>query len=152
VNLEDPTPPEKQPSTLHTVVRALDKFPGGFEVRAKSEKSKILTMANERMLLANLLGWLRHSFIWSETPTDVISVTLQKYDPDVIVGHEFLGVTLDVLLHRLRELKVDHWSRIGRFRRTKWPVVGKQGTNIKFMNGRILCDMASDGAKVCLIW
>jgi len=79
---------------------------------------------------------------------DTLSVTLHKADPDVIVGHEFLGVSLDVLLHRMRDLKVDHWSRIGRFRRSRWPVIGKQGSNLKFLNGRLMCDLASDGAKV----
>jgi DNA polymerase alpha subunit A len=59
-----------------------------------------------------------------------------------------LGVSLDVLLHRMRDLKVDHWSRIGRFRRSRWPSIGKQGSNLKFINGRMLCDLASDGAKV----
>ncbi|KAG9097044.1 DNA-directed DNA polymerase alpha catalytic subunit pol1 [Ceratobasidium sp. UAMH 11750] len=127
--IDDATPPEKQPSFSHTVVRPLGKFPAGFEAKAKSEKSKIMTMANEKMLLNNLLA------------------TLHKYDPDVIVGHEFLGFTLDVLLQRLRELKVDHWSRLGRFRRGRWMNIGRQGMNIKFMQGRLLCDLASDGAK-----
>ena len=75
-------------------------------------------------------------------------VTLHKADPDVIVGHEFLGVSLDVLLHRLREFKTEHWSRIGRFRQSKWPNIGRQGTNLRFLSGRLLCDLASDGAKV----
>ena len=79
-------------------------------------------------------------------------MTLHKADPDVIVGHEFLGVSLDVLLHRMRELKADHWSRIGRFRRSKWPNIGRQGTNLRFLSGRLLCDLASDGAKVCIFW
>lgn len=74
---------------------------------------------------------------------------LYKADPDVIVGHEFVGSSLDVLLHRMRELKADHWSRIGRFRRSKWQNIGRQGTNLKFINGRLVCDLASDGAKAC---
>ena len=74
-------------------------------------------------------------------------VTLHKADPDVIVGHEFLGVSLDVLLHRMRELKAEHWSRIGRFRHSKWPNIGRQGTNLRFLSGRLMCDLASDGAK-----
>jgi DNA polymerase alpha subunit A len=72
---------------------------------------------------------------------------IHKADPDVIVGHDFLSVSLDILLNRMRELKTDHWSRIGRFRRSKWPNIGRQGTNMKFLNGRMLCDLASDGAK-----
>lgn len=74
--------------------------------------------------------------------------TIYRADPDVIVGHDFLGVSLDVLLHRMKELKADHWSRLGRFRRSKWPSIGKQGSNIRFLAGRLLCDRASDGAKV----
>lgn len=73
---------------------------------------------------------------------------IQKHDPDVILGHEFLGVSLDVLLYRMKELKADHWSRISRFKRKAWPSIGRQGTNLKFLNGRLLCDLASDGAKV----
>ncbi|KAH9072265.1 DNA polymerase alpha catalytic subunit [Lactarius deliciosus] len=113
--LDDPTPPEALPCTVHTLVRPLGRFPPGFEAT--------------RMLLNSLL------------------VTLHKADPDVIVGHDFLGVSLDILLHRMRESKADHWSRIGRFRRSKWPGIGRQGTNLRFLNGRLLCDLASDGAK-----
>ncbi|QRW17152.1 DNA polymerase family B [Rhizoctonia solani] len=47
----------------------------------------------------------------------------------------------------MRELKLEHWSRLGRFRRSKWMNIGKQGSNIRFMQGRLLCDLASDGAK-----
>lgn len=75
-------------------------------------------------------------------------MTIYKADPDVIIGFEFLGVSLDVLLNRMRDLKADHWSRLGRFRRSKFPIIGRQGTNIKFLDGRLLCDLTSDGAKV----
>ncbi|KAG5643370.1 hypothetical protein DXG03_001018 [Asterophora parasitica] len=130
VAIDDPTPPEKLPCTVHTFVRPLDRFPPNFEAQAKANgKGVISPMKNERMLLSSLL------------------MTIYKADPDVIVGHEFLGVSLDVLLHRMRDLKVDYWSRIGRFRRARWPNIGKQGSNLKFLNGRMLCDLASDGAK-----
>jgi DNA polymerase alpha subunit A len=39
-------------------------------------------------------------------------------DPDLIVGHNFVGFHLDVLLHRMRAQNVDHWSRLGRLRRS----------------------------------
>jgi len=76
------------------------------------------------------------------------AVLIQRYDADVILGHEFLGVSLDLLLHRMHEQKVDHWSRISRFKKNAWMHIGKQGTNIKFLQGRLLCDLTSDGAKV----
>ncbi|KAG8907664.1 DNA-directed DNA polymerase alpha catalytic subunit pol1 [Tulasnella sp. 403] len=129
INPDDPTPPEELPQYVHTVVRCLDKFPGKFEEKARGERSIVHTMKNERALLSSLL------------------TVMKKRDPDVIVGHEFLGVSLDILLHRLKQLKVEPWSSIGRFRRTKWPTIGKQGTNIKFVQGRLLCDLASDAAK-----
>ena len=74
-------------------------------------------------------------------------MTIQKSDPDVIVGHEFLGVSLEVLLGRMRDLRADHWSRIGRFRRTRMNL-GRPGTNLRLLYGRLVCDLASDGAKV----
>ncbi len=74
--------------------------------------------------------------------------TIHKADPDVIVGHDFVGVSLDVLLRRMKDLKADHWSRVGRFRRSKWPNIGRQGMNLKFLNGRLMCDLGSDSAKV----
>ncbi|KAF7983750.1 hypothetical protein HWV62_19727 [Athelia sp. TMB] len=130
IQIEDTTPPDKLPCSVHTFVRPLDRFPTNFEMHAKKNSKGIISpMANERMLLNNLL------------------ITIYKADPDVIVGHEFLGVSLDVLLYRMKELKAEHWSRIGRFRRAKWPNIGKQGSNLKFLNGRMLCDLASDGAK-----
>jgi DNA polymerase alpha subunit A len=73
---------------------------------------------------------------------------IQRFDPDVIVGHEFSTVMLDVILHRLRDLKADHYSRIGRFRRLKWPNL-KAGMNTGLLSGRLICDLASDGSKVC---
>ena len=75
-------------------------------------------------------------------------VTIYKADPDILIGHDFLGVSLDVLLSRMKDVKADHWSRLGRFRRAKWIPIGRQGTNIKFLAGRMLCDLASDGARV----
>lgn len=130
LNIDDPTPPDNLPCTVQTFIRPLDQFPANFEARAKADGQCLTSPAkNERMLLNGLL------------------VSIFKADPDVFVGHEFLSVSLDVLLHRMRDLKTDHWSRLGRFRRSKWPFIGRQGTNIKFLAGRMLCDLASDGAK-----
>ena len=52
-------------------------------------------------------------------------------------------MSLDAILDQMRDLKVDHWSQLGRFRRS----------NIKFLNGRLLCDsdLASEGARVSFI-
>ncbi|KAF7289426.1 DNA polymerase [Mycena chlorophos] len=128
--IDDPRPPEKIPCTSQTFVRPLEQFPAKFEAQAKATPAEGITaMKNERVLLNGLM------------------TALYRADPDIIVGHDFLGISLDVLLKRMKALKVDHWSRIGRFRRSRWPSIGKQGTNLRFLAGRLLCDLASDGAK-----
>ncbi|KAG8901757.1 DNA-directed DNA polymerase alpha catalytic subunit pol1 [Tulasnella sp. 408] len=129
MNIEDPTPPEKQESSAHIVVRCLDKYPAQFEETARRQKPVINAVKNEKALLSSLL------------------TVIKTRDPDVIVGHEFLGVYLDVILMRLKQQKVEPWSCIGRFRRSKWPLIGRQGSNIRFLQGRLLCDLASDAAK-----
>lgn len=130
VQLDDPTPPEQLKCTVHTLVRPLGRFPPNFEAQARANgRSVISPMQNERMLLNNLL------------------ITIYKTDPDVLIGHDFLGVSLDVLLNRMKDNKAEHWSRLGRFRRSKWIPIGRQGTNIRFLAGRLLCDLASDGAR-----
>jgi DNA polymerase alpha subunit A len=73
---------------------------------------------------------------------------IQRSDPDVIVGHEFLGTTLEVFLQRMKELKADHWSRIGRFRRVSLKIGRMWYSNTKFLAGRLISDLSSDGAKV----
>ncbi|SPO47594.1 related to POL1 - DNA-directed DNA polymerase alpha, 180 KD subunit [Moesziomyces antarcticus] len=127
--IEDPTPPEQLPCSVFTAVRPLGSmFPPGFEAEARKGKIKVHTLKYERMLLNALLAQIHNA------------------DPDVIVGHEFNGVSLDVLLHRMKDLRADHWSRVGRFRRPKWPKL-KQGMNLKILAGRLVCDLASDNGK-----
>ena len=106
-------------------------------------------MQSERVLLNNLLGESLASSSRLFTKSYALVATVRKADPDVIVGHDFVGNSLDVLLSRMRDLKADQFSRIGRFKReSKWLSTGKQGTNLKFMKGRLMCDLASDSAKV----
>jgi DNA polymerase alpha subunit A len=152
VNIDDPTPPDKLPCAVQTFVRPLDQFPPNFEARAKANGNGTISPAkNERMLLNTLLSEIISHILAFKLINFLLSkVSIFKADPDVIVGHEFLSVSLDVLLHRMRELKADHWSRLGRFRRSKWPSIGRQGTNMRFLNGRLVCDLAGESAKVDL--
>jgi DNA polymerase alpha subunit A len=62
--------------------------------------------------------------------------TLHKADPDIIVGHDFLGVSLDVLLHRVRDRKADHWFRIGRFRHSSHSLF----TSAFMIASKVMCD------------
>ncbi|ORX36128.1 hypothetical protein BD324DRAFT_642777 [Kockovaella imperatae] len=127
-NIDDPTPPDKQPSRVNTIIRPIEKFPPGLEARAKAERSPFQTVKAERALLNALLA------------------TIHRYDPDVIVGHNFLGNTFEAMLYRMKELKADQWSRIGRFRRKNF-TISKAGTNVRLMAGRLVADLSSDAAK-----
>ncbi|WVQ83810.1 hypothetical protein IAT38_005954 [Cryptococcus sp. DSM 104549] len=128
-NIDDPADPEHLPSHPTTVVRPIESFPPGFEQRAKKHTQPFQTVKAERALLNSLLA------------------TLQRQDPDVIVGHNFLGNGLEALLYRMKELKVDHWSRLGRFRRNAAPKIGRAGTNARLLAGRLVADLSSDAAK-----
>ncbi len=100
---------------------------------AKRTKSNVLSaQADERGLLSILLA------------------RLSQIDADVICGHNVAGFDVDVLLNRLRENKVAHWSRIGRLKRTRFPNLsgGNQGSfgggasigALSCMSGRLLAD------------
>ena len=73
---------------------------------------------------------------------------MQKHDPDIIVGHNFVGFGLDILLHRMKHNKIESWSRMGRLNRSVWPKLqsGAGGTGEstfeerKVMSGRLVCD------------
>ncbi|WWC67483.1 uncharacterized protein I206_101391 [Kwoniella pini CBS 10737] len=127
-NIEDPTPPDQLRSSLNTIIRPIEKFPPGLEQRGKTDKSPFQTVKAERALLNSLLA------------------TIQRFDPDVLVGHNFLGNTFEALLYRLKELKADHWSRIGRFRRKGFNI-SKGGSNHRLLAGRLVADLSSDAVK-----
>lgn len=131
-NIDDPTPPEKIYHTPYTIVRPLgDKFPPNFEQRCRNER-QMATARGEREMLNYVLN------------------IFTKTDPDVIVGHEFFGATFEVLLQRMKELKVDHWSRIGRFRRKNLTIAKHWNNNTKLAAGRLIADLSGDGAKVSI--
>ncbi|CAL1297484.1 unnamed protein product [Larinioides sclopetarius] len=69
---------------------------------------------------------------------------LQKMDPDLLVGHDIVGFDLDILLHRMVVLKIPHWSRVGRLKRTGQPRLNIAQGGIAEKNatcGRLLCDV-----------
>ncbi|GAA5918206.1 hypothetical protein JCM8208_006171, partial [Rhodotorula glutinis] len=133
VDIDDPTPIEHQGSSAKIFVRNLfTEFPAGFEQMARQQNSgaSIGVFKAERPLLVQLLEYI------------------SRNDPDVVVGYDFGQLDLDVLLNRLRELKVDNWSRVGRLRvkSDKWPVL-RAGRNTALLGGRLLVDLTSDGCK-----
>ena len=110
VNIEGQTERPESKFSLFTAVRKLEgqAWPADFnqkveEVNKKNSYASKLVMPNERALLNFFLA------------------KLHTIDPDFIVGHNFLGFDLDVLLHRMQRSKIPHWSKLGRLRRTVMP-------------------------------
>jgi DNA polymerase alpha subunit A len=127
--LEDIRNPEERPSSVWTAVRPLaGQWPTGFEAEVRKQGNRIKAMRFERQLLNGLLA------------------QIQRLDPDIILTHDFAATDLDVLLARMRELKADHWSKIGRLRRPLWPKL-RNGWNLGLMKGRLCCDLGSDVGK-----
>ncbi|KAL9560426.1 hypothetical protein PS6_000158 [Mucor atramentarius] len=73
---------------------------------------------------------------------------IHVYDPDIISGHNFFGGDLDILLTRMKRLRVPHWHKLGRL---KSKVLPKTSGNADgaisstyyqrlHMRGRIVCD------------
>jgi DNA polymerase alpha subunit A len=61
-NIDNPTPPDQQISSIHTVVRPLGDFPPGFVQKCQTERSKINTVKSEGILLSNFIGAHRPDF------------------------------------------------------------------------------------------
>lgn len=167
-DIDDITPIEKQPSSVSTFIRKLHTgYPKGFEQHVRSHKS-IKAVDSEKELLVKLLGKLSRkenrfisAFKFWNSCTDNFSSSfialVHAADPDIIVGHDLIAGELDVILHRMRENKTENWSQIGRLRRERWPARAPSALfavkmNSELLGGRLLCDLASDGAKVNTHW
>ncbi|KAG0199110.1 DNA-directed DNA polymerase alpha catalytic subunit pol1 [Mortierella sp. GBA30] len=132
VRLDDPVENNRRSISKQIYIRPLatTPFPPGFDRVIERSKVKVVKQTSERTLLNLLLA------------------NIFNTDPDVIVGHNFVGFDLDVLLHRMKHTKADHWSRIGRLRRTIWPKLqtgaGGMGDTTaqekNIMSGRLMCD------------
>ncbi|KAH9821499.1 hypothetical protein DFH28DRAFT_1078854 [Melampsora americana] len=126
--LEDSTPLDQQPSFTKTFVRPLSLFPAAFRDACRQTSPVIHPVTNEQTLLTDLLA------------------DISRLDPDIVVGYDLTSGALDVLLHRMRDLRTPHWSRIGRFRRDKLPLLRSGAINNQ-LTGRLLCDLSAEGFK-----
>jgi len=135
VSLADATTEiEKMPHQVFTVARPVESiFPVGFETVAERHTGRFKLEKNENLLLSTFL------------------TKLEQVDPDIFMGHSLDNVDWPVLLHRLKDKNIPHWSRVGRLKRSSWP----KGANFAgsfFMErqmaaGRLLCDLANDLGK-----
>ncbi|KAI9477995.1 MAG: hypothetical protein EXX96DRAFT_524211 [Benjaminiella poitrasii] len=93
----------------------------------------------------------KHVVLVENTEKSMIEALISKIDtidPDIVVGHGFSSFTLDVLLNRMKTLKIQNWHKIGRLKFDKFPKLqaGPGGAELSsrkelsIMSGRIVCD------------
>ncbi|KAI7870185.1 DNA polymerase family B-domain-containing protein [Spinellus fusiger] len=135
VKIDQSTHIDQQDTLRFNVVRKLANkvYPAGFESLVLKEKDQntLITVESTESSLLNFL-----------------IAKIHTNDPDVIVGHNFLGFDLDILLHRMKFLNTQHWHKLGRLKRTHWPRLqnGPGGTGEStyeekmVMSGRLVCD------------
>ncbi|PRP77959.1 DNA polymerase alpha catalytic subunit [Planoprotostelium fungivorum] len=132
VSVEGTTVMAQGQMTLITFLRSdVDGVVFPRDMKKTVEKQKHIHILNsERMLLSEF------------------TERLGLYDPDLIIGHNFLGFDLDVLLHRMDATHNPHWSRLGRLRRSNMPKLqsgpgGMSDSTFQeklVMAGRLICD------------
>ncbi len=87
------------------MMRKLDgkPMPHDFDKQIKLRKDNIQYFLNERQMIEAFISKL---FV---------------IDPDLLVAHNLCGGMFDLLLARIQFLKINHWSRIGRFKKNNIP-------------------------------
>lgn len=129
VEIDGPTPNVKAGYRSMTIIRKLDV--NLILVAPEIAKEQNIQRVNdERSLLTVLLG------------------KLKSLDPDIIIGHNFIGFDLDVLLHRCQALGIKQWSQLGRLKKTVMPKLQKGAGGMgdsdfaerSIMIGRIVVD------------
>lgn len=73
---------------------------------------------------------------------------MQKYDPDVIIGHSLENTHFNVLAHRIYDKKIQGWSRLGRYQqRGNMPSSFVRSGNFfaqrQLATGRLMCDISN---------
>lgn len=124
-----------KPDDLVTLVRPVGAvgFPPGLQQAAQKLSMNLKTLPNE----ASLLGCL--------------AALIKNADPDVFMGHRLENISLDVLVHRMHDLRVATWSAMGRRNRKAWPEKFGKGNGFnnnllirEIFQGRLLCDIANE--------
>ncbi|KAJ2412770.1 DNA-directed DNA polymerase alpha catalytic subunit pol1 [Coemansia sp. IMI 209128] len=127
--LDDTTPAAQRQAEQTTVVRHLTgvPMPPDFMRAAQTTRGTTVEVVKTEAALLNLLMAL-----------------MQRADPDILVAHNFYGFDLSVLLHRMRALRIDGWSKLGRMRRSQWPRPQASGDSSwaerQIVAGRVVCD------------
>lgn len=134
----------KPAQDLVTLVRPVGGvFPPGLRQAAEKLQLSVRSLPNEALMLG------------------CFAAMVKQIDPDMYIGHRLENISLDVLVHRMHDLKVATWLALGRRNRKAWPDrFGKGAFNHlavrEIFQGRLLCDIANElGQSLtakCQLW
>lgn len=132
---DSPVDENTAPNEVFTLIRPVagPAFPPGLRQLAEKQKIQLVTLPNETSLL------------------QCLAAKLKTIDPDILFGHRLENIALDVLVHRMYDLKVPLWSALGRRNRKAWPDRFGRGSGFnsnlvirEIFLGRLLCDIANE--------
>jgi DNA polymerase (pol2) len=124
-----------QPNEIVTLVRPVGSVsaPPALQSMAQKQNFSLRIFPNEKVLL------------------NCLTALIKNLDPDVFIGHRLENISLDVLVHRMYDLKVTTWSTFGRRNRKAWPDRFGRGSGAfnnrlirEIFQGRLLCDIANE--------
>lgn len=134
--IDSPIPEDLPPSDIVTLIRppSSSTFPLGLGTAGKQKlQGQLRLFKDEKTLLM------------------CFAAMLKVADPDVIIGHRLESVILDVLAHRMFDLKIPSFSSLGRRVRREWPDrFGKNNNGMSgflirdICSGRLLCDISNE--------
>ena len=133
---DSPVDGNRAPNDMVTLVRPVNSVstPPGLSQLAQKQNLNVRTFPNEKSML------------------NCFAALIKNQDPDVYIGHRLENISLDVLVHRMYDLKVANWSSLGRRNRKTWPdrfakSNGGFSNNLavrEIFHGRLLCDIANE--------
>lgn len=128
VECDRPTPNPRDNYNCFSAIRKIDglQLPNDLQKVIKDNKHQVQCFQNEKALLEFFIGKIKLA------------------DPDLMVCHGLTNGIFDILLHRIQTLKIAHWSRLGRFKRSQFPKSGNSNGGFfiprQVTVGRMLCD------------
>lgn len=64
---------------------------------------------------------------------------LHQTDPDLLIAHNLCGSVIEILLNRIGQLKIGHWSRFGRMKRNMMPQRKNDGSAASWVPRQVSC-------------
>ena len=132
INTDKPTVGTKNFQSF-SLVRKLEgtNLPPNVNEQIRGMKTNVFWFQNERQLLEQFIN------------------KIQIIDPDIITAHNLCGGIFETLIARIQFLKINHWSRLGRKKRSELPKIKNDQVSSysgglwlprQVTCGRLMCD------------